>query len=137
MIIKSSQWINIGFIIFGVTFFTFIIPPLIALYKILEVYTCTYTIDKHRIVEKKGIFSVTHKEINFYRIKNIRFEEPFLMRLVGLGNLYIICSDPSFQQKELKITGIVKGEEIWKQLRIKTLNNRQHFGVREYDFFNL
>ena len=135
MTIRPSQWVNIGWIIFGVIGFTFIIPPIIAVYKILEVYTWTYTIDKHRIIEKKGVFSVTHKETNLYRIKSMRFDEPFLMRLVGIGNLYIKSSDP--YQSELKMTAVMKGEELWKLLRIKTLDNRQQFGVKEYDLYNL
>jgi len=121
--------------IFGIVGITFIIPPIIAVYKILEVYTWTYTIDKHRIIEKKGVFSVTHKETNLYRIKSMRFDEPFLMRLVGIGNLYIKSSDP--YQSELKMTAVMKGEELWKLLRIKTLDNRQQFGVKEYDLYNL
>jgi uncharacterized membrane protein YdbT with pleckstrin-like domain len=134
-IIKRSQWVNIGWILFGIAGIAFIIPPIIAAYKMLEVYTWTYTIDKHRIIEKKGVFSVNHLETNLYRIKSFRFDEPFLMRMVGIGNLYIKSSNP--YQPELKMIGIQKGEELWKQLRIKTLDNRQQFGVKEYDLFNL
>jgi len=135
MTIRPSQWINIGWIIFGVIGITFIIPPIIAAYKMLEVYTWTYTIDKHRIIEKKGLFSVNHLETNLYRIKSFRFDEPFLMRLVGIGNLYIKSSDP--YQPELKMIGIQKGEELWRKLSIKTLDNRKQFGVKEYDLYNL
>ena len=78
---------------------------------------------------------MTHKETNLYRIKSMRFDEPFLMRLVGIGNLYIKSSDP--YQSELKMTAVMKGEELWKLLRIKTLDNRQQFGVKEYDLYNL
>jgi uncharacterized membrane protein YdbT with pleckstrin-like domain len=135
MTIRPSQWVNIGWIIFGVIGFTFIIPPIIAVYKILEVYTWTYTIDKHRIIEKKGVFSVTHKETNLYRIKSMRLDEPFFMRILGISNIYVLSSDP--YQSELKMTAVMKGEELWKLLRIKTLDNRQQFGVKEYDLYNL
>jgi uncharacterized membrane protein YdbT with pleckstrin-like domain len=135
MVLRPSQWINIGWILFGIIGFTFVIPPLIAVYKIIEVYTWTYTIDQQMIIEKKGVFSVIHKETNMYRIKSFRFDEPFLMRLVGIGNLYILSSD--VYQGELKLHGIPKGSELWKELRIKTQNNRRQFGVKEYDLFNL
>ena len=135
MIVRPSQWINTGWIIFGILGITFIIPPIIAAYKVMEVYTWTYTIDKYQIIEKKGLFSVNHKETTFYRIKSFRFDELFLMRLVGIGNLYIKSSDP--YQHELKMFGIQKGKELWKKLSIKTLDNRKQFGVKEYDLYNL
>jgi hypothetical protein len=87
------------------------------------------------IIENKGVFSVVHKETNLYRIKSFRFDEPFLMRLVGIGNLYVLSSD--IYQGELKLVGIPKGSQLWKELRIKTQNNRRQFGVKEYDLFNL
>ena len=135
MQLRPSQWINVGWIVFGIIGFTFVVPPLIAVYKIIEVYTWTYSIDKQIIIEKKGVFSVQHKETNLYRIKSIRFDEPFLMRLVGIGNLYIKSSDPF--QPDLKLVGIPKGVELWKELRQKTMNNRRQFGVKEIDFYNL
>ena len=101
----------------------------------IEVYTWTYTIDQDRIVEKKGVFSVVHKETNFYRFKSFKLDEPFLMRLVGIGNLYVKSSDP--YQPELKLMGIPKSTQLWKDLRNRTLDNRSRFGVREYDLFNL
>lgn len=131
--IRPSQWINIGWILFGIIGFAFVIPPLIAVYKIIEVHTWTYTIDQQMIIEKKGVFSVVHKETNMYRIKSFRFDEPFLMRFVGIGNLYILSSD--VYQGELKMVGIPKGSQLWKDLRIKTQNNRRQFGVKEYDLF--
>jgi uncharacterized membrane protein YdbT with pleckstrin-like domain len=135
MTLRPSQWINLGWIIFGIIGFPFILPPIIAAYKIIEVYTWTYTIDKDQIIEKKGVFSVYHKETNIYRIKSFRFDEPFFMRLVGIGNLYVLSSDR--YQPELKMTAISKGELVWKQLSNKTLNNRKKYGVREFDLFNL
>ena len=135
MQLRPSQWINVGWIVFGIIGITFVLPPLIAVYKIIEVYTWTYSIDKQIIIEKKGVFSVQHKETNLYRIKSIRFDEPFLMRLVGIGNLYIKSSDPF--QPDLKLVGIPKGVELWKELRQKTMNNRRQFGVKEIDFYNL
>jgi len=135
MTIRPSQWINIGWIIFGIAGLTFILPPIIAVYKMLEVHFWSYAIEEDRIVEKKGVFSVVHKETNFYRIKSFRLDEPFLMRLVGIGNLYVKSSDP--YQPELKLVGIPKSNQLWKDLRSRTFDNRSRFGVREYDLFNL
>jgi uncharacterized membrane protein YdbT with pleckstrin-like domain len=135
MTLKPSQWINAGWIIIGIVGMPLVLPTLVALYKLLEVYTWSYTVDQEFIIEKKGVFSVTHLETNMYRIKSFRFEEPFLMRLVGIGNLHIQSSDP--YQPELVLFGIPKGTQIWEMLRTKTLSSRKKFGVKEYDLYNL
>ncbi len=135
MIVRPSQWINVGWILFGILCFTWILPPILALFKVLELNCWTYSIDNEFIIEKKGIFSVDHKEIQISRIKSMRFEEPFLMRLVGIGNLYVLSSEK--YQPELKLWGIAKGSELWKELRTKTKNQRKINGIREYDLYNL
>jgi uncharacterized membrane protein YdbT with pleckstrin-like domain len=135
MVLRPSQWINIGWIIFGIAGIMWIIPPVIALYKILELNCWTYSIDNEFITEKKGVFSVDHRELQICRIKSMRFEEPFLMRLVGIGNLYVKSSEP--YHPELKMWGIPKGSALWNELRRRTGNQRKRNGVKEYDLYNL
>lgn len=133
--LKPSQWMNIGWILFGIVAVQFVLPPIIALYKIVELYTWTFSIYDDRIIEKHGVFSVNHKETNLYRIKGIRFDEPFLMRLVGIGNLYVKSSDP--YQPELKIAGVKKGLDVWTLLRNSAQSNRKRLDVKEFDLFSL
>ena len=135
MVYKPSQWINAGWILIGILGSFLFVPIFIALYKMLELYCWSYTIERGYITERKGVFSVTHKELSISRIKGMRFEEPFLMRLVGIGNLYIRSSDP--YQAELKMWGIPKGGTLWMELRKKTEQQRRRNGVREYDLFQL
>lgn len=135
MVLRPSQWINVLWIIFGIAGITWIIPPIIALYKVLELKCWTYSIDDEFITEKKGVFSVDHRELQISRIKSMRFEEPFLMRMVGIGNLYVKSSEA--YHPELKMWGIPKGSALWRELRIRTGNQRKKNGVREFDLFNL
>lgn len=135
MLLRPSQFINIGWILFGIAGIMWIIPTVIALYKIVELYCWTYSIDNEFITEKKGVFSVDHKELQIGRIKSMRFEEPFLMRLVGIGNLYVKSSEP--YHPELKLWGIPKGSTLWKELRNRTDKQRKRNGVKEYDLYNL
>ena len=135
VVVKPSQWINFGWIIIGIIGIPWVFPPLVAAYKVAELYFWSYNIDKDYIIEKKGVFSVEHREMSISRIKSIRFEEPFLMRLVGIGNLYIMSSEP--YQPELKLWGIHKGSELWNELRKKTAHLRKVNGMRELDVFRL
>lgn len=134
-VLKPSQWINFGWIVIGIAGIALVIPTLIAAYKMAELHFWTYSIDGKYIIERKGVFSVDHREMSIGRIKSIRFEEPFLMRLVGIGNLYIQSSEP--YQPELKLWGIKKGSELWNELRDKTDAQRRSRGIREYDYYRL
>lgn len=135
MVYKPSQWINAGWILIGILGSFLFVPIFIALYKMLELYCWSYTIEGGYITERKGVFSVSHKELSISRIKGMRFEEPFLMRFVGIGNLYIRSADP--YQTELKMWGIPKGGMLWMELRKKTEQQRKRNGVREYDLFQM
>lgn len=133
--IKPSHWINTGYYLFGIIGFSFIIPPLIAAYKFIELYCINYTFDKNSIIYRRGVFLVDHTEVHFYRIKSVRVEEPLLFRLVGISNVYIKSSDP--YQGELKLWGVPSGINIWKGIKEKNFAERKAQGVREFDMFNL
>lgn len=135
MIIKPSQWINCGWFIVGIVGMPWVLPTLVALFKIAELHFWSYIIHNDHIIEKRGIFSVQHTELTISRIKSFRFEEPFFMRLVGIGNLYIKSSEPF--QPELKLWGVKRGTQIWNELRAKTNLERKMKGVKEIDVFRL
>lgn len=138
--IKPSQWINIGWIILGVVCL-FILPflTLFCLIKVLDVYCWKYEFildgSTPCIVEQRGILSIDRKETLIYRIKSIREEEPFLMRLVGLENIYIKSSDP--YKPELKLFAVPKGLDLRQMLRNNTQQLRRKEGVREFDTYRL
>ncbi len=58
VVVKPSQWINFGRIIVGIIAIPWVFPPLVAAYKVAELYFWSYNIDKDYIIEKKGVFSV-------------------------------------------------------------------------------
>ena len=133
--IKPSQWINIGYFIFAVIGFYFILPPIFFLYKLIEVSFWRYEFHEKSLIERKGVFSVERKELLYSRIKSIRREEPLLYRLVGLSNVYIISSDPFMP--EIKLTAVRNGMNIWQSLRTINETERKRNGVREFDLYNL
>ncbi len=92
--ITPSQWTNFAWFIAGAGLFMFVVPPIVAFGKYLEVLFWKYQFRERTIIERKGIFSVTRTEVHYYRIKSIVIEEPFWMRFFNLGNITIISSDP-------------------------------------------
>lgn len=136
-IFKPSQWINLGYIIFGIgaSPFTMGITLIIPAWKIIETYCTSYEFHRDRIIYRRGVLSVTTDEILIHRIKSINLHEPFLYRLVGISNLRVISSDQFIPQIEL--TGIPVGREIMDVLREMVERNRQIKGTKEFDLYNM
>ena len=133
--LTPSQWVNLPFFILGGVFFYTWLLPLLALVKYLEISCWKYEFGERTIVQRKGILSVTSTEIHYYRIKSIRIDEPFWMRLFGLANVTIITSDPF--QRELLLYAVPNGNEIRSLLRSTTHTRRREEGVREFDMYSL
>lgn len=145
-IIKPSQWINIGWIIFsGFVLLKFhfniakipvgLLALAIALYKYIEVSMWEYVISKDTIMERKGVFNITEEQVQCFRIKSIKVEKPFLMRLVGLSIIQIRTSEefkPNFT-----FYAIENGEMVKNILDAYAQVNRSRFKVKEIDFHSV
>ena len=133
--ISPSQWLNLPFFILGIALIQTGLFPILALIKYIEILCWKYEFNERTIVERKGIFSVTRREIHYYRIKSIKIDEPFWMRLVGISNVSITTSDP--YQPELVLKGVPNGQLYRSKLRGLTDLRRKEEGVKEFDMYNL
>jgi uncharacterized membrane protein YdbT with pleckstrin-like domain len=86
-------------------------------------------VSNQRLIEENGIFSKITNELELFRVKDIVFEQPFLMRLVGL---YIITSDKTSPQ--VSLTGIKGGKSLKEDLRKIVEIERERKKVYERDF---
>jgi membrane protein YdbS with pleckstrin-like domain len=132
---SPSQWINLGFFIIGVVFFTWWLPPILALIKYLEVYYWRYDFHEQTMTERKGLFSVTRTELSYYRIKSIMIEEPVWMRLFGLSNVIIKTSDQF--TPTVTLYAVRDGVKLRNYLRSLADNKRNKHGVKEFDLYSL
>lgn len=133
--LRPSQWLNAGWIMFGLGGCMFIIPPIIALFKMLETYCHRYDFYEDHILESKGIFSVTRNEVYYYRVKSIQIEEPFLYRLVDLSNIHIKTSDQF--NREFTLSAVPVGKSLVSDLRKVVKLERKANKVREFDMYDL
>ena len=133
--ISPSQWLNLPFFILGIVLIQTGLFPILALIKYIEILCWKYEFNERTIVERKGILSVTRREIHYYRIKSIKIDEPFWMRLVGISNVSITTSDP--YQPELVLKGVPNGQLYRSKLRGLTDLRRKEEGVKEFDMYNL
>ena len=135
-IIKPSQWVNIFWFIVTVASAFYIhewavIPGIIWLGKWLIINCWEFQFHERTIIERKGVFSVSTREIHYYRIKSVRVEEPFFYRFVGLSSIDIITSDPMIPIMRLYAIGNM--DEIRNYVKEMTTYWRKAQGVKEYD----
>jgi len=133
--LKPSQWINFGYILFGIIASPLVIPFLVMIYHLLDVYCWRYEFYEEYLIERRGVFSVTRRELYYHRIKGIQHEAPFLYRLVGISNIQIVSSDPFTSY--LQISAVSKGLEISQGIREMSQSNRKRKKVKELDLYHL
>lgn len=129
---SPSQWTNFGTYVLCFLFCWLVIPIFIALWAYLVVKSWKIEITDQRIIETKGVFSKTTDELELYRVKDIRMEQPFWLRLVDLSNILLSTSDKT--DAFYTIPAIKNGKEIKEQLRMAVDIRRDIKRVRETDF---
>jgi membrane protein YdbS with pleckstrin-like domain len=136
--IQPSQWTNIGWYALSILAMLIYFPlgvliTIASIYKYIEVLTWKYTCRTKGIEERKGVFSVTREEVQYFRIKSIKIDEPFLMRIVGLSIVHIISSER--YKPNMVLYGIKNGESIKNKLNAAAHEWRNKLGVRDYDIY--
>lgn len=129
---SPSQWSNFLTYLICLMFSWLIFPIFIAAWKYLIVSSWKIEITNQRVIEEKGVLSKTTDELELYRVKDIRLNQPFWLRLVGLSTIVLITSDKS--NPTLKIPAIKNGSALRENLRSAIEIRRDRKNVREVDF---
>jgi uncharacterized membrane protein YdbT with pleckstrin-like domain len=129
---SPSQWTNFNIYVFCGLFCWLVFPIFIALWRFLTVKTWKIKITDQRLIEEKGVLSKKTDELELYRVKDIRFEQPFFLRLVGLSNIVLATSDRT--HAIVIIPAIKDGKNLREKLRVAIDVRRDQKKVRETDF---
>jgi uncharacterized membrane protein YdbT with pleckstrin-like domain len=125
---SPSQWMNFWDFVSCIL----ILPIPFVFWKYLKTKNRIFTITNERVIERNGVFSKVTDEVELYRVKDLKLEQPFLLRLVKLSNIVMNTSDRT--HSILLIPAISNGEEIREQLRKAIEERRDLKGVKETDF---
>ncbi|QQR89750.1 MAG: PH domain-containing protein [Myxococcales bacterium] len=109
-----------------------VIPIFYALWKWLELKNTRYELTNQRLKMHYGILSKHSDDIELYRVKDTRFEQPFVFRLFGVGNIILATSDISNAQVMLR--AVHQADSVRDQIRANVEEVRSRKGVREVDF---
>jgi uncharacterized membrane protein YdbT with pleckstrin-like domain len=93
---------------------------------------CThYELTSQRLRIRTGILNKMVDELELFRVKDYSMEQPFLLRLIGLGNISMVTSDASHPNVALRaIPGV---EDVREKLRTAVQAERDRRRVRELD----
>ena len=128
-----SQWVNFPYYLLCIPLtLAFGAGLLLALYIYLFNRHNKLEITNQRVIEHRGILSRYTDELELYRVKDLKHDQPFFLRIMGLSNVILTTTDHS--NPLLKIKGVKNGKELKEQLRIAVDQRRDIKGVREVDF---
>jgi membrane protein YdbS with pleckstrin-like domain len=110
------------------------LPIIWYLWKALQIHCWSFYMDEdsETIIERRGVFSVTTVEIQYFRIKSIQIWKPFFLRIFGLSTVQIITSEPF--KPFLSIYAIYDGEGWSHYCKEMARYWRDKKGVKETDF---
>jgi uncharacterized membrane protein YdbT with pleckstrin-like domain len=129
---NPSQVINLGTFIGWGLLVWLIFPLFIILWKWLEVKHTQYEITSQRLRTRSGILNKKTDDLELYRVKDYRLDQPFFLRIFSLGNLVLETSDKSHPLVVLK--AIPHAEQVKEKLRAQVEVLRDKKRVREMDF---
>ena len=128
---SPSQWQNFGIFLAALLFGALVFPLFYAAWRWLETRCTRYEVTSERISHEYGVLSKRVEEIELYRVKDTAFDQPFWLRLVGLGHIVLRSSDrsdPVFVLRALR-----DGRALRENLRGVIEKVREKKGVRELD----
>lgn len=126
-----SQVINLGsFLLLGL-FFWLVIPLFVILWKWLVVKNMKYELTTERLRMRHGVLNKKLDELELYRVRDYKLDQPFFLRIFSLGNIIMQTSDRS--HPTVVIQAIPEAEGLREQLRTYVEACRTRKGVRELD----
>ncbi len=124
--------IGIGGAFFPPAFAAMIIPIAWAVWKWLTVKCRVYELTSQRLRLFEGVFNRKIDEIELYRVKDTNIEQPFFLRMFGLGILNLETSDRSHPKVSIEAISDVATVREHVRKHVELLRDQKR--VREVDF---
>jgi membrane protein YdbS with pleckstrin-like domain len=111
--------------------FLLVVPIFIAAKRYLQTKCTIYEVTTERLKTSEGILSKVTDTLEFYRVKDIERQQPFLYRLCGVENVQLNTSDAS--SPLVVIEAVPRHAGLADLIRNRVEAIRQQKGVREID----
>ncbi|NJL74332.1 MAG: PH domain-containing protein [Saprospiraceae bacterium] len=125
---SPSQWTNFWYYVSCIL----VVPIPVAIWKWIECKQHDFKITEERIIEQNGVFTRKIHDVELYRVKDVRVEQPLIYRMLNLANIIVVSSDRT--HPELLLPAIKDGITVREQLRKAVELRRDQKQAREMDF---
>ena len=107
-------------------------PFLNLLWKWLQIKCTRYELTNQRLKTRYGVLSRKADEMELYRVKDYKFDQPFFFRMFSLANIILESSDRS--DPKIIIQAVRNAEDIRNKIRTCVEEMRSKKRVSEVDF---
>jgi len=128
---SPSQVTNLGtFILMGLLFWL-VIPIFVIVWKWLVTSNIRYELTSQRLRMRSGVLNKKLEEIELYRVRDYRLDQPFFLRLFSLGNILLESSDMT--TPVFSIQAIADAEGVREKIRAAVEERKDTKSVREFN----
>jgi uncharacterized membrane protein YdbT with pleckstrin-like domain len=126
-----SQLINAGRYALCILLCFLIVPLFLMAWWWIEVRCTQYEMSSQRLRMRSGVLNKATNDLELYRIKDVRLDQPLALRIFGLSNLVFDTSDRSHPQ--VVVRAIPDAEALMDVVRGHVETLRIARGIREID----
>ena len=128
---SPSQVVNLPVFVVCVLLCWLVVPIFVALWKWLVVKNIRYELTTERLKLRQGVLNRVLDEIELYRVRDYRLEQPFFLRIFSLGNIIVRTTDTTHPL--LVMRAVRDGENVLEALRRNVEECRARKNVRALD----
>lgn len=108
-----------------------LLPGVSAGKRVLTTHFTRYELTRERLLKSFGVLSKRHDELELYRVRDYRVEQPFLLRLLGLGHVSLVTADKL--ERYLRLEAIPDAPGVKDRMRILVEERRLRTGTRDLE----
>lgn len=130
---RPSHWLNFKVYFWCVLFSWLLVPLLILIGRWIALKSTRYELTTERLKVYQGVFSRETNELELYRVKDYRLQQPFLLRMVGRSTLELTTNDES--SPVVRLAAVPNGQQLREQVRNLVEARRRIRQVRDVDVY--
>jgi uncharacterized membrane protein YdbT with pleckstrin-like domain len=128
---SPSQIVNLPVFVVCALFCWLVVPIFIALWKWLVVKNIRFELTTERLKLRHGVLNRSLDELELYRVRDYRLEQPLFLRIFSLGNIIVRTTDTTHPLIVLR--AVHDGENVLEAVRRNVEECRARKNVRALD----
>jgi len=112
---SPSHWVNAPVYFLCALLFWLVVPVFVAVWKWLVLRNVRYELTTERLRVRQGVLNKELDELELYRVRDYKLDQPFFLRIFSLGNITLRSSDTSHPVVALR--AIRDGEAVRERIR--------------------